>query len=109
MRRVKTTYRANGHSYFCAAVIKGSCSTGGPIRVFRSMCRAVTSEGRGPGRNSCAGCLFRGNLSGVLGGIKRRTARIIVTTGGPSIRRIGCRLSSFLCRTVILVMRGKVA
>lgn len=106
---MKTTYRAKGHAYFFGDVMRGRCIRGGPLGMLRDICSVVGRHGTRPRSNSCAGCLFKGKASGVLRGLKRRYARVMVTTGGPRPRGVGCRVSSFLCRYVILVIRGNVA
>lgn len=107
--RIKTTYRANGEAYFFGGVIGGRCIRGGPLAILRSICTIVISHVGGPGRSSCAGTIVRGNVSRVLGGLKRRYARVVLTTGGPSDSSLGFRVSSFVCRYVVLVTRGGVA
>lgn len=79
------------------------------VSLVGGRCSIVLGEGRRGTRNSCATCLFRRKLSGVLGGINRRYARAIVTTGGGGGARAICRVASLLCRILIVVTRRNVA
>ncbi len=100
------TYRANDRDYFAGAIFRDSRHRRFSPRVLFGV---VRNEGDRGGRNSCAACLFRGNVSGVLGGINRRYARIVVTNGTSSGGRAICRVTSLCCRMVILVVRVNVS
>lgn len=106
MVRGNPTYRANDGAYFFGRV--GS-RMGWVRSMLARLCRMIARERRGPRRNSCAYCLFSRKLSGVLGGINRRSTRAVVTTGGNVGRSAINRVSSLLFRLIIVVGGRKVA